>query len=112
MADDLLTLKYAALAGIGLGCLPDYMCHEDIHAGRLVRVLPDWEQRRGIVHAVFPSRRGLTPAVRQFLDFLDLWSLGAPRRLSSRVIQRIERRSWTNQWKIRRTQSLFTGWIA
>ena len=70
VADDLLTLKYAALAGIGLGCLHDYMCHEDIHAGRLVRVLPDWEQRRGIVHAVFPSRRGLTPAVRQFLDFL------------------------------------------
>ena len=38
--------------------------------GRLVRLLPDWSTPVGVVHAVFPSRRGLTPAVRSFLDFL------------------------------------------
>jgi len=70
VADDLLTLKYAALAGTGICWLPDYMCHEDIHARRLVRVLPDWAPVPGIVHAVFPSRRGLAPAVRVFLDYL------------------------------------------
>jgi DNA-binding transcriptional LysR family regulator len=26
--------------------------------------------RWGVVHAVFPTRRGLSPAVRSFLDFL------------------------------------------
>ena len=31
---------------------------------------PDWAPTPGIVHAVFPSRRGLAPAVRHFLDFL------------------------------------------
>jgi DNA-binding transcriptional LysR family regulator len=70
VADDLVTLKHAALGGIGVCWLPDYMCHDEITAGRLVRVLPDWAPTPGIVHAVFASRRGLAPAVRQFLDFL------------------------------------------
>ena len=70
VADDLLTLKFAALAGTGMCWLPDYMCHDEIHARRLVRVLPDWAPPVGIVHAVFPSRRGLSPAVRSFLDYL------------------------------------------
>jgi DNA-binding transcriptional LysR family regulator len=33
-------------------------------------VLPGWAPRPGVIHAVFPSRRGLIPAVRHFLDFL------------------------------------------
>lgn len=70
VADDLLTLKFAALAGTGICWLPDYMCHEEIRQGRLVRVLPDWAPTPAIVHAVFASRRGLVPAVRHFLDFL------------------------------------------
>jgi DNA-binding transcriptional LysR family regulator len=70
VADDLLTLKFAALAGTGMCWLPDYMCHEEMRDGRLVRVLPEWAPTPGIVHAVFPSRRGLSPAVRSFLDYL------------------------------------------
>jgi hypothetical protein len=35
-----------------------------------VRLLPEWSTPVGVVHAVFPSRRGLSPAVRSFLDFL------------------------------------------
>ena len=70
VADDLLTLRLAALAGTGMCWLPSYMCEDDLRQGRLVRLLPDWQPPRGIVHAVFPSRRGLTPAVRRFLDFL------------------------------------------
>lgn len=70
VADDLLTLKFAALAGTGVCWLPDYMCHEEIREGRLVRVMPDWAPAPAIVHAVFPSRRGLSPAVRRFLDYL------------------------------------------
>ncbi len=70
VADDLLTLKFAVLAGTGICWLPDYMCHDEIRDRRLVRVLPDWAPTPGIVHAVFPSRCGLAPAVRHFLDFL------------------------------------------
>ncbi|EHL23435.1 MULTISPECIES: LysR family transcriptional regulator [unclassified Acidovorax] len=70
VADDLLTLKFAAVAGTGVCWMPDYMCHEEMRARKLVRVLPDWGPATAIVHAVFPSRRGLSPAVRRFLDFL------------------------------------------
>ncbi|AVS76428.1 LysR family transcriptional regulator [Paracidovorax cattleyae] len=70
VADDLLTLKFAAIAGTGLCWLPDYMCQAELGEGRLVRILPEWSTPRGVVHAVFPSRRGLAPAVRRFLDFL------------------------------------------
>jgi DNA-binding transcriptional LysR family regulator len=70
VADDLLTLKLAALAGTGICWLPDYMCQDEMRERRLVRVLPDWAPPPAIVHAVFASRRGLSPAVRRFLDFL------------------------------------------
>lgn len=70
IADDLLTLKLAALAGSGMCWLPDYLCDEELAHGRLVQLLPGWSPPVGVVHAVFPSRRGLTPAVRSFLDFL------------------------------------------
>ncbi|WP_313076050.1 LysR substrate-binding domain-containing protein, partial [Melaminivora sp.] len=70
VADDLVTLQHAALAGVGLCWLPDYMALPAIEAGHLVHVLPEWTPAHGIVHAVFSSRRGLAPAVRSFLDFL------------------------------------------
>ena len=70
VADDLLTLKFAAVAGTGICWLPDYMCQEEMRDRRLVRVLPDWAPQPAIVHAVFASRRGLSPAVRRFLDYL------------------------------------------
>jgi DNA-binding transcriptional LysR family regulator len=69
-ADDLLTLRYAVLKGAGMTILPDYMCRRDIRLGLLVEVLHGWAPRPGVIHAVFPSRRGLVPAVRRFLDFL------------------------------------------
>jgi DNA-binding transcriptional LysR family regulator len=70
VADDLLTLKIAVLAGVGVSVLPDYMCRDEARQGSLVPALPGWAPREGIVLAVFPSRRGLVPAVRRFLDFL------------------------------------------
>ncbi len=69
-ADDLLTLRYAVLAGTGTCILPDYMCSQDIADGLLVNLLPGWGPRPGLVHAVFPTRRGMVPSVRRFLDFL------------------------------------------
>lgn len=68
--DDLQVLRDAVLGGIGAAVLPTFMVYDDLRAGRLVRVLPEWTPPAGLVHAVFPSRRGLLPAVRTFLDFL------------------------------------------
>jgi DNA-binding transcriptional LysR family regulator len=70
VVDDLLTLKFAVVQGAGMGLLPDYMCHSELADGRLVMVLPGWAPKPGVFHAVYPTRRGMVPAVRRFLDFL------------------------------------------
>jgi len=70
IVDDLMTLRFAILGGVGIGMLPDYMCHEDIAQGRLERILPEWSLASGIVHAAYLSRRGMSPALRSFLDYL------------------------------------------
>lgn len=70
VTDDMAVLRQAAMRGVGIVQLPTMMIWQDIEAGGLVHVVPDWRPRAGIVHAVFPSRRGLLPSVRTFLDFL------------------------------------------
>ena len=70
VADDLLAVHAAVLGGVGVAYLPDYLCTEALRDGRLVQVLPGWGPPPGILHAVFPSRRGLLPVVRTFLDYL------------------------------------------
>ena len=70
VTDDMSVLRAAAMAGAGAVQLPTIFIWDDIRAGRLVHVLPDWRPRAGIVHAVFPSRRGLLPSVRALVDFL------------------------------------------
>jgi DNA-binding transcriptional LysR family regulator len=46
------------------------MVKEQLAAGELVALLDGWEPKREIIHAVFPSRRGLLPSVRALVDFL------------------------------------------
>lgn len=70
VTDDMAALAAAALGGVGVVQLPTMTVWRDVDAGRLVDVLPEWRPRAGIIHAVFPSRRGLLPSVRAFLDFL------------------------------------------
>lgn len=69
VTDDMATLRAAAIEGLGIVQLPTLLIWPDIQAGRLIHVLPDWRPPTAIVHAVFPSRRGLLPAVRALLDF-------------------------------------------
>ncbi|MFJ3049777.1 MULTISPECIES: LysR family transcriptional regulator [Pseudomonas nitroreducens/multiresinivorans group] len=70
VTDDLVALRQAALAGAGAVHMPAVVVCEDLNEGRLINLLPDWAPRTGVVHAVFPSRRGLLPSVRTLLDFL------------------------------------------
>ncbi|MCI0432728.1 MAG: LysR family transcriptional regulator [Gemmatimonadetes bacterium] len=66
----MLTLRAAAVAGVGVVQLPIMMVRDQLARGELVAVVPDWTPRREIIHAVFASRRGLLPSVRAFIDFL------------------------------------------
>jgi len=70
LCHDFIVLRAAALAGLGIAQLPESVVREDLQSGALARVLPEWKTPEGIVHAGFPSRRGLLPAVRVFIDFL------------------------------------------
>ncbi len=70
VSGDMAVLRQGALAGVGVVQLPTMMIWADIEAGRLIHVLPHWRPPAGIIHAIFPSRRGLLPSVRALLDFL------------------------------------------
>jgi DNA-binding transcriptional LysR family regulator len=70
ITEDMVTLRLAALRGVGVAQLPMMVVGRDLMAGKLVNVLPNWAPDAGIIHAVFPSRRGLLPSVRALLDFL------------------------------------------
>jgi DNA-binding transcriptional LysR family regulator len=70
ITDDIAQLKSAALLGIGVVQLPVIAVYQNIQDGALVDILPQWRPKPGVVHAVFPSRRGLLPAVRGLVDHL------------------------------------------
>jgi len=79
-ANDFTPLYHALLAGIGICLVPDYFAQADLQAGRLVRVLPQWSGPGIEAKAVYPSRRGMLPKVRVFLDFLsDIFSASLAR---------------------------------
>jgi DNA-binding transcriptional LysR family regulator len=80
VSDDMAALCEAAVAGVGVVALPTMMVWRQVEAGRLVHVLPEWRPRAGIVHAVFPSRRGLLPSVRTLIEFLATECADARRR--------------------------------
>ncbi|WP_038495543.1 LysR family transcriptional regulator [Collimonas arenae] len=67
---DMIALRDAARAGVGIVQLPVTMVRDQLAQGTLLRLLPDWAPRNEIIHAVFPSRRGLLPSVRSLIDYL------------------------------------------
>jgi DNA-binding transcriptional LysR family regulator len=70
VTDDLLALRHAAIAGVGVVHLPSVVVRDAVAAGQLVELVPGWAPKSGIIHAIFPSRRGLLPSVRTLIDFL------------------------------------------
>lgn len=70
MGSDLMMLLHLARQNCGIALLPDSIVQDYVENGELVRVLPNWRAPHGILHAVYPSRRGVLPAVRVFIDYL------------------------------------------
>ena len=63
-------LYHATLAGLGVSRLSTYLIGNDLRKGRLVRVLPDYEDNGSDIYAVYSARRNLAPKVRAFIDHL------------------------------------------
>lgn len=69
-SEDMVTLKQAASAGLGIVGLPLYTCRDDLRVKRLVRVLPDWTAGIAEISLLMPTRQGIPPAVSAFANFL------------------------------------------
>ena len=63
-------LRAAAVAGLGITLLPNFLVTGDLAAGRLARVLPHLDAKNVGVVAVYPSKRLLEPRVRRFINLL------------------------------------------
>ena len=69
-SDDMVTLKNACAAGLGIVSLPVYVCQPDVASGRLVPVLPDWRSGEATLSLLQPSRLGVLPTVSAFVDHI------------------------------------------
>jgi DNA-binding transcriptional LysR family regulator len=65
--DALLAL---ALKDTGILLGPDYLVADDLSAGRLIRLLPDFKTQETPVYAVYPHSHFLSAKTRTFIDFL------------------------------------------
>lgn len=69
-SDNLLLVRDAAIAGLGVAQLPLGLCRPEFEAGRLQPIASAWRPPQVSLHVLYPSRRALTPAGRAFIDAL------------------------------------------
>ncbi|CAA2100529.1 LysR family transcriptional regulator [Variovorax paradoxus] len=63
----------AALAGLGVACVPAFIAREALEAGRLARVLADWEFQgnyQGHAYILYPPNRFTAPKCQVLVDHL------------------------------------------
>ena len=59
------------LSGTGIAALSDFLVADDIKAGRLVQLLPDYNCGSAGIYAVFQDRRYQQAKVRLFIDYIN-----------------------------------------
>ena len=83
-------MRLAAVeAGLGIGCVPDFVAQAALAAGRVVRLLPDWSfdtNYQGMAYLLFARSRYTAPKVRVLIDHLV--AALRPRRMASGVNDR------------------------
>ena len=68
--DSAEAIRDAALAGLGIALLPDFLVTDDLAAGRLRQILADLETDDAKIVTLYPDKRLLEPRVRRFIDLL------------------------------------------
>jgi len=69
VTDNLLAVKEAAVAGLGITRLPTALAAPCVAEGSLCRVLPHWSLAPMTIYALYPSRRRLSLAGQEFLQW-------------------------------------------
>ena len=75
-------LRMAALQGMGISLAAGFMVHDDLAAGRLVRLLPEYRPIELSMNAVYPHRHHLSAKVRTFIDMLAHHSSEQQKRIN------------------------------
>lgn len=70
MYDQFSTITQAALHGLGVALMPDYLVEQDIATGRLMAVHDKPIEAKGAYYLVWPQSRADDPALRLFRDWL------------------------------------------
>ncbi|AKJ70177.1 LysR family transcriptional regulator [Pandoraea thiooxydans] len=63
-------LRTAAVAGLGIIMQPEVLVEDEIAAGRLIRLLPDYELPSRPMHVVYPADRRPTAKLQTFIEFV------------------------------------------
>ena len=63
-------VRIAALQGVGICLGVGFLVHDDLEAGRLVRLLPDYRPVEFSMNAIYPHKHHLSAKVRTFIDML------------------------------------------
>ena len=84
-ANDGEALAAAAVAGLGVILVPEWLTGKELRRGRLVELMPGFQAvpRETPLYAVYAHQRHLPPKVRAFVDFLvERFDPGARQSLS------------------------------
>jgi LysR family transcriptional activator of dmlA len=87
--NSVLSLREAALAGLGVADLPSYLVGDDLRAGRLESVLDEFVAPERAVYALYMSGRSMPARAREFVKLLvqrfedDAVAEGRPRPRSA-----------------------------
>ena len=68
--DDLLFVRGAVVAGVGIGALPWFIASQELAAGTITRVLPEYRSAAGAAYVVYPPAKPLAPKVAAFCSYL------------------------------------------
>lgn len=63
-------LRGATIAGLGIGCMPDFLARASLSTGQLRTLLDDHIDAPAHFSLIWPSNRNLSPKVRVFVDFI------------------------------------------
>jgi DNA-binding transcriptional LysR family regulator len=70
--DNLYAMRSAALLGVGAAVGSSWALREELAAGRLVQLAPDWEAAPLPIHLIYPPARFYPARLRRFIDIMKV----------------------------------------